>query len=308
MPRTYQWNIAVEQSLGSKQSLSVTYLGTLGRDLLRVYNVRPVRNPSIASAAVTSNLGESNYQAMQIQFQRRASNGLHALASYSWSHSIDNASDDSGAYTPGAVGSPRIDRGNSAFDVRHSLSGALTYDIPAPFQNKAVHMVLGGWSLTDLVVARTALPVDLTPDYSVVEAYPFYSRPDVVPGVPFYLYGSQYPGGKAFNPAAFKDSASGTQGNFGRNVLRGFGAWQDNFAVHRQFNLTERVHLQFRAEAFNLFNHPNFGDPSGYYPLSYSGFGQSYQTLASALSSSGLNSLYQIGGPRSWQFGFKLDF
>jgi hypothetical protein len=86
-----------------------------------------------------------------------------------------------------------------------------------------------------------------------------YPRPNVVPGVPLVLYGSQYPGGKASNPAAFAPPPTGQQGNFGRNVLRGFGAWQADVAFQRQFNLTDKIGLRFRGEVFNLFNHPNFG-------------------------------------------------
>jgi hypothetical protein len=134
-------------------------------------------------------------------------------------------------------------------------------------------------------------------------------RPDVVPGVPLVLYGPQYPGGKAFNPAAFTAAPSGQQGDFGRNVLRGFGAWQADFALQRQFLLTEKLGLRFRAEFFNIFNHPNFGSPTNILgsPL----FGQSTQMLASSLagtSGAGFNPLYQIGGPRSMQLALKLEF
>jgi hypothetical protein len=72
------------------------------------------------------------------------------------------------------------------------------------------------------------------------------------------LYGSQYPDSKIFNKAAFIPPPAGQQGVFGRNVLRGFGAWQTDFAVQRQFHLTERLGLRFRAEFFNIFNDPNY--------------------------------------------------
>jgi hypothetical protein len=114
-----------------------------------------------------------------------------------------------------------------------------------------------------------------------------------------------------FNPAAFTDAAVGTEGDLGRNTLRGFGAWQDNFAIHRVFKLYENLHLQFRAEAFNLFNHPNFADPYGFWPLNFPQFGLSQSSLANGLGSfigGGLNPIYQIGAPRSWQFGLKLQF
>jgi hypothetical protein len=93
-------------------------------------------------------------------------------------------------------------------------------------------------------------------------------------------------------------------------VLRGFGAWQADFAVQRQFHFTERVGLRFRSEFFNIFNHPNFVPPNNSLisPL----FGHSTQTLASSLGSGGpnggFNPLYQIGGPRSIQLALKLQF
>jgi hypothetical protein len=132
----------------------------------------------------------------------------------------------------------------------------------------------------------------------------------VSPGLPLKLFGSQYPGGKIFNKAAFTAAPAGQQGNFGRNVLRGFGAFQTDFAVQRQFRLTERLGLRFRSEFFNIFNHPNFGPPSN--DLTSPLFGRSTQTLASSLGSGGpnggFNPLYQIGGPRSIQLALKLVF
>jgi hypothetical protein len=97
-------------------------------------------------------------------------------------------------------------------------------------------------------------------------------------------------------------------GNLGRNVLRGFGAWQDNLAIRRQIRLTEKVGLQLRAEIFNVFNHPNFGIVSTSATLSNALFGQSTQMLGTSLAGNKewLNPLYQLGGPRSIQFAAKL--
>jgi hypothetical protein len=128
--------------------------------------------------------------------------------------------------------------------------------------------------------------------------------------MPLELFGSQYPGGKSFNKAAFVAPPPGTQGNFGRNVLRGFGATQADVAFQRQFHLTEQLRLLFRSEFFNVFNHPNFGSPNN--NLTDPFFGHSTQTLASSLGSGGANGgfnpLYQIGGPRSIQLALKLQF
>jgi len=137
-----------------------------------------------------------------------------------------------------------------------------------------------------------------------------YPRPNVNPGVPLELYGSQYPGGKIFNGAAFAAAPPGQQGDLGRNVLRGFGAAQADVAFQRQIALGAQRNLRFRAELFNIFNRSNFGPPNN--SLSSPLFGQSTQTLASSLGSGGANGgfnpLYQVGGPRSVQLALKLAF
>jgi hypothetical protein len=185
------------------------------------------------------------------------------------------------------------------------------------------------------VLAQSGLPVDLVSG-NALNGWGFV-RPDFVSGRPLYLYGAQCtsvlqglgglppgvpcPGGRAFNPAAFTGlvgdgrTPPGTipvdangfatrQGTLRRNVLEGFGAWQLDFGVHRQFNLTDRVNLQFRGEFFNIFNHPNFGSTDNF--VSDGTFGLAVSTLNTYYG--GLNSLYQIGGPRSIQLALKLVF
>jgi Carboxypeptidase regulatory-like domain/TonB dependent receptor len=312
LPRTYQWNIALEESLGSSQSLSITYIGAIGRDLLRVTNLL-APNADFGFVNVTSNSATSDYNALQVKFQRRLSQGLQALASYTFSHSIDIASTDAFATylnTPSSVANPSIDRGNSDFDIRHAFTGGVTYNLPWPESNQIARAALGGWSVDSFIFARTAPPVDVLSGIVFADGIALYPRPDVVPGVPLVLYGSQYPGGKIFNKVAFAPAPTGQQGDFGRNALRGFGAWQADFALQRQFHLTERLGLRFRGEFFNIFNHPNFGNPIN--TLTSPLFGQSTQMLASFLGSGGANGgfnpLYQIGGPRSIQLALKLQF
>jgi hypothetical protein len=310
LPRTYQWNIALEQSLGSNQSLSVTHIGAIGRDILRE-TILSQLNSSFPFLNLTDNSATSDYNALQVKFQRRFSQGLQALASYTLSHSIDIASQDTNLYliTPAAIAGPHLDRGDSDFDIRHSFTAGLTYDLPAPESQKVVHAVFRDWSLDSFVMARSAPPVDVVGAPSFAAGIGLASRPNVDPGVPLVLYGSQYPGGKILNKAAFTPAHAGQQGDFGRNVLRGFGAWQADLAVQRQFHFTEQLGLRFRAEFFNIFNHPNFGTPTN--TLTSPLFGKSRQTLASSLagtSGAGFNPLYQIGGPRSIQLALKLTF
>ena len=312
LPRTYQWNIALEQSMGSSQSLSLTYIGAIGRDLLRVTPFLNV-NPSFQFVSLTDNSATSDYHALQVKFQRRLSRGLQALASYTFSRSIDNDSTDAFANylnTPGTLAKPNVDRGDSDFDIWHSFTAGVTYNLPFPVSNSVAHAILGGWSVDGFALARSAPPDDVVGGLFIGAGLDLYPRPNVNPGVPLVLHGKQYPGGKIFNKAAFSPAPAGEQGDFGRNVLRGFGAWQTDLALQREFHVTEKVGLRFRAEFFNIFNHPNFGNPNNI--LTAPLFGHSTQTLANSLGSGGANGgfnpLYQIGGPRSIQLALKLQF
>src|SRR4029453_15930142 len=135
------------------------------------------------------------------------------------------------------------------FDVRHSFSAALTYNIPAPDWGSAAKALLRNWSFNTVFFARTAPPFtfNANPQKSTTLFRVTYTRrPDPVPGVPQFIYDDAAPGGKRVNPAAFKfPLASEAQGTVGRNTLNGFGAWQADIGLHRQFNLTERLNLQF---------------------------------------------------------------
>ena len=321
LPRTFQWNTAVEQSLNSSNTFSATYIGALGRRLLRGSN--RVFPPSF-TLSVLSNNDTSDYHGMQLQFQRRMSRGLQVLTSYTWSHSIDTASNDSG--TPGTPIDPKRDRGSSDFDVRHSFSTAVTYALPSPREGTFASALLGNWSLDGIVSARSALPVDVLVSPVVIGGLQTILRPDLIPGIPLYLDDPLAPGGKRFNntidptrpgcKGPFCTPPPGRQGTLGRNVMRGFPMSQFDLALRRQFRLGERATLQFRAEAFNIFNHPNFGDPGTTLDLANQllqpHFGQSTQMLKSSLgtggTTGGFSPLYQVGGPRSMQLALKLQF
>ena len=298
LPYTIQWSMAVEQALGTSQALSATYVGShAGRLLERSeVDVEPF-NPNFSFIEFFRNGPTADYNALQVQFWRRISHGLTALASYTYGHSID--------YGSTGLTFPYV-RGNSDFDVRHSFSSAFSYDLPNAFESRVARAVFGHWGLDDRFTARTGFPVTLSGNsvFDVATGQRFYGGLNVVPGQPLYLYGSQYPGGREINPGAFTPPASGQVGDAPRNFVRGFGAWQMDLAVRREFPIYERLKLQFRAEAFNVFNHPNFGfvDPIFGDPT----FGQATSTLNSSLGV--LNPLYQTGGPRSMQFALKLIF
>jgi len=338
LPYTLQWNVALEQSLGTKQAISASYIGAAGRRLLQTEQITSQDlanpNPLFSNANLVGNYGTSDYEALQVQFQRRLSHGLQALASYSWSHSIDTASASSASpFAGGNIFSRQLgaasNRGPSNFDIRNGFSAGVTYAITSPKINAFTNAILNGWSIENIVVVRSAPPVDVS-DFNTFFLVDEFTpvRPDVVPGQPLYLNGAQClqapplgfgqscPGGKGFNPNAFTDpptdpttGAALRQGNLGRNALRGFGAFQWDFAVHRDFPIHESFKLQFRTEMFNVLNHPNFGPPGGGWP--FPPFGLSTQMLGQSLNPAGLaagafSPLYQIGGPRSIQFALKL--
>src|SRR4029077_395292 len=128
--------------------------------------------------------------------------------------------------TPSSLANPNIDRGDSDFDIRHSFTAGVTYNLPAPGAQKVTHAILSDWSLDGFILARSAPPVDVVAGVFFADGIALSPRPNVNPGIPLVLYGSQYAGGKIFNNAAFTAPPIGQQGDFGRNVLRGFGAWQ----------------------------------------------------------------------------------
>ncbi len=194
--------------------------------------------------------------------------------------------------------------------MRHGINGSVIAALPSPHHGAAATL-FRNWTANSIFFARSALPTDI-----VVDAY--YDRPDVVPGQPLYLYGSGYPGGKRFNGAAFSVPPEGVAGNLGRNVLRGFGAWQIDFSLHREFRISEGLKLQLRGEAFNILNHPNFANPGnpeipGLLLLAPGpGFGSATQMLATGLGPGNvvgqLSPLFQIGGPRAIQFALRLRY
>jgi hypothetical protein len=312
LPYTVQWNSSIEQALGKSQALTVTYVGSHGARLLEDSQFSTPNNPNTNTFVFLGNGLTSDYDSLQVQFRRRLSRGLTALASYTWSHCIDYGSEN---YETG------YQRGSCDFDVRHNLSTAFSYDLPNAGQNGFVRAVLGHWGLDDRFTARTGFPVTLQGNPSVDPATLriVYDGLNLVPDQPIYLYGANCasilqglgdlspgqgcPGGRAVNPNAFTAPASGL-GDAPRNFVRGFDAVQMDLAVRREFPIHERLKLQFRAEAFNVFNHPNFGLINAQFAEPT--FGQATATLAQSLGI--LSPLYQTGGARSMQFGLKLVF
>lgn len=302
LPRSYQWNVAVEKSFRDAQAVTVTYVGQAGRDLLRTEGLG-MPNPNFTGTFyLTNNSASADYQALEVQYRRPLAHGVQALLNYTFSHSLDNASNDTIDFVSSSVISAANDRASSDFDVRHSFSGAVTFEIPGPSKSKLLKALLGNWSVDSVVVARTGLPFNAQVQSAVEGSQ---RRPDRDITKPVWLYGNGFPGGRSLNVAAFTVPPDGVQGSEGRNDLRGFGLTQVDLSLARKFALTDRVNLQFRTDAFNVLNHPNFTNPLGLVDAS-----PIYLSSRSMLNQGlgGLNPLFQEGGPRSLQLSLKLTF
>jgi hypothetical protein len=282
LPFSREWNVSVEHAFRGVDVVSASYVGSAGRRLLRrEATLQP--DSTIALTPTATNNGRSDFEALELQYRRKLAAGLQGLASYTWSHSIDNGSWDSGIYLPPTGGSN--DRGASAFDVRHCFSAGLNWRAPRR------------WTLSTLLSARSGFPIDvLSSENFLGLSFDDFKRPNLVPGVPLWIQGR-------LNPAAFTIPAGSQQGNLGRNAIAGFGLGQVDLALSREFAVREESAIELRIEAFNVANHPQFGDPVRYLdsPL----FGQSASMLNLMLGSgtphSGIAPAFQVGAPRILQ-------
>ncbi len=308
-PSTIQWNASMEQAFGSHQSFSLGYVGTYGRDLInwKQYNIGTL-NPLFGTIVQFENGPGSNYNALQAQFKRQAFHGLQLLASYTWSHAIDSNSTDF-ALLP-------VQRGNSSHDVRNNFTAATVYKLPTHYSRLWERAVISDWAVALFFVTRSGFPVLIegpsTLDSATGDYFPNRLNYN---GANAYVHKAGIPGGRQFDPTVFSvpTVAQNGVGTAPRNFLRGFGENSEDLAIQRVFPLYNQLHLQFRAEAFNVLNHPNFGTLNVACGTSTAGatcnntlMGQATNTLSNALN--GAASIYQEGGPRSMQFAIRLEF
>jgi hypothetical protein len=345
-PTTYQWNFGLQQGLSKNQVLTLTYVGNGARKLPRSYSMSSgpngFGNPNFLNSSTIlitrndSGYGDSSdYSALQVQFQRQLRHGLQVLANYTWAHAIDTASQDTQVFESlFPAQTPNNTRGNSDNDRRHAFNVAMTYQAPSlnP-ENTALRWLnyglVKGWVLQNMFTAQSGAPFNMaylrgTPNYDNNGAT---LRPDLVPGVPVWIDDSTAPGGKKLNWAAFAFPANAqgppeqlTQGTLPRNMLRNPSSWQLDSSIGRDFKLTERYKLQYRAELFNILNHPNFTNYAagmGFVsaapaalpkPAASWGKATSLLGLGGQGGTLGMIPLFSTGGPRSVQMALKLVF
>jgi hypothetical protein len=232
LPYVQQINFTIEQRIGSMQTVTASYVGALGRRLVGSYiypaglgngavfaQINPITAVATPdSLVILGNYSSSNYHSLQTKFQRQFAAGLAAVVSYTWSHSIDNASVNSQLAaltlpTPAtaAAGVPiSLARGNSDFDIRQNLAMSVVYNIPSP-SSRIAKAIFGHWSFDPIYHYQTALPVDVvTGTTGSIGGTAYNQRPNLIPAVPVYvtggncasLYGGQgCPGGMGLNIA-----------------------------------------------------------------------------------------------------------
>lgn len=325
-----QWGLSVEQALPDNFLGTISYVGSKGTHLLSesyVNVINPLTGlrpyPAFSQIPWRGTVGNSEYEALSLSLKHTFSRGLLAAANYTWSHEIDddsNGSGDGDSITPQNVscqptGAPQCgERTSGAFDARHVFNANVVYELPfgpsKEFLNQpgTLRTIFGSWSLSSVFTARTGFPVDLTTSATGPDGNTVDQRPNLVPGQALYLAGGN------FNPAAFCTPGTADPlyqggacppglgiagfGDVPRNFLRGPGAWQLDLALSKHIPVTERLELQFRAEAFNIFNHALFASPDGL--VSASDFGVIYLPLNTTPVG--------MGTPRQMQFMLKMLF
>jgi outer membrane receptor protein involved in Fe transport len=292
-PYVQNFNLNLQRELFKDGVLEVGYVGSHGTKLFRYRDINQPANPSVSSARPFDNgpfapsggtffyvnhletTANSNYNALQTSFTLRNRRGWNAAINYTWSHSIDNASDGqdyvANATQPDNSFRADLERGNSNFDSRHRFVVTASYSIPSFAKG---HPRLGeGWQLNTVVTVRSGNPFHLTlfDDYN--NTGEFFPRPDII-GDPYagthapdrFINLSAFQVPCTLDPAGDGSAAScipGTWhfGSLGRNALRGPGYRNVDFSIFKDTPITEKVKIQLRAEIFNIFNHPNFSNP-----------------------------------------------
>ncbi len=208
----------------------------------------------------------SNYHALQASV-RRSAGQLTVSGAYTWSHSIDDSSDRGDQSLVNAYNFA-MNRASSNFDQRHIFSGSYVWDIPFAKGAGLKHALLGGWQHTGIVSISTGTPFSVTNPTDaagVAEGVGAGARADIVgdPNSGFSRATAPNLGPLWYNPAAFAAPTSLTFGDSGRNVLRNPRRTNVDMTLHKMFPIRESMAFEFRAEAFNVFNHTEWGNLAG---------------------------------------------
>jgi hypothetical protein len=330
-PESWQWNLTISREILKNTVAEVSYIGNHGLHIWRrgvnfndiAPNNRAVvaqafinrdpnlttivnnnrRFPNLGPITMSESTGDSRYKALQVWVNRRFTSRLSYSVSYTWSHAISNVPLTSFTSATTDPYDYNRDVGDSDLDRRHMFISNAVYALPT-FKRwgSVASNILGDWQLNGIVTILSGTPLDVNsnvnPNYVGLSGNPAGGfRPDLVPGVPIYLNGSdptQY-----LNPAAFKLPAPGQFGNLKRGFVRQPGLTNVDFSLAKNWKVRERYGLQFRAEFFNLFNHTQF---NGFDP------GLGIDAFTGARTNGNFGRLNTDRGPRNIQLGLKFNF
>lgn len=309
-----QWGLSIQQQLPASFVMQVGYVGNGGRKLfsrtfINVINPLTGQRPLPAFGRIDEkrNDGTSSFHGLQVSLLRQFTRGFMWQTEYMWSHTINDGNLGGGeGAQPQNVACRHCDRGNSAQDIRHTITNNWVWQLPfGPGRRYAnvtgfAGWLVGGWQLSGIWTARTGRMLTVSVNRSsrdVPDGNTSNQRPDIVPGIPLTP-----PGGRTFalwlNPAAFAVPKPGTWGNAGRSIATGPGLFQIDLALQKENKLTESASLVFRIESFNLTNRVQAGNP-GLNISSPASFG---------LIQSGLNRTIGTGTARQLQLAMRLLF
>ncbi|MDR3792810.1 MAG: carboxypeptidase regulatory-like domain-containing protein [Terracidiphilus sp.] len=273
-----EWNLQLEQQLGSNNVVNLAYVGTRGTNLSTYYpyNIYQFGTgkqnfPKLGSINYNNYNGISNYDGLQIHAEHRTNNGLIATASYAWSHTLDDSPSAFLSQTTALYYNPMAGYGNSSQDQRHVFSSSILYQMPfgrgqrfGGSVSRPMDWLIGGWQTSIIALVQSGSPVDLS-----TGANNPGNRPDLVSSI-------SYPKailGYWFSPSAFSSSiptitaSDGTTvytrlGTLGRNQVFGPGYRVVNLSLQKNLHLTDKHTLELHGDAFNLFNTAEFANPN----------------------------------------------
>jgi hypothetical protein len=315
-PYAMEYNLTIERAVTNSMTLDVGYVGSLGRKQFveMTINTAPQAGTGALSTRIplqsfapgttyATDVANSSYNALQVKLDKRFSHGLSFLTSYTFSKCLDSKSDAFSGLGVDAYGLRKF-WGRCDYDLTHMFVFSSIYQLPfgrgralLADGNGVTQAFLGGWDIGGIVTVQSGLPftIGVTGDPANVGSGSFQRAEEV--GNPLPPGFKQTPQ-EWFNTAAFAEPTFGTFGNSGRNILN-LPAYNDvDFYISKNFAITEHKKLQFRAEAFNLLNHPIFG-------MGYSGVGGG-QVMN--VGSPGFGQLLSASPARILQFGLKLSW
>jgi hypothetical protein len=274
-PYSTNWLFGIQQEIVSKTVLSVNYTGNktqhmqAGVDFAAI-NLNPANTVTqarpysgFANENLNSDTLSSNYNALQVQVRRNIGK-LNVEANYTWSHEIDDMVNVFGGWSNPL--NPSLDRASGDWDVRHNLTGSFVYSLPdMKRSNSLVRGILGGWQASSIVQTRSGLPTNIQ---LISGFFGLPMRPNYVAGQSPMLANVSWTN-SSYNinafavPPGYNGSWGSNLGNVGRNAVRGPAFFQWDFSAMKNFSVTENSKFQFRADVFNILNHPNFANPDG---------------------------------------------